>query len=85
MPIVASGLGTITKWLVKELEDLEIREVENIKTISLFGSARILRAGRLEEIPCQSKSNVRPLTNADVKNSQRSKTIKFLSLDYGDT
>ena len=44
IPIIIGALGTDTKGLVKELEDLEIRgRVETMQTISLLRSARILR------------------------------------------
>ena len=43
-PIMVSALGTITKELVKRLEDLEIRgQVEIIQNTTLFRSAQILR------------------------------------------
>ena len=42
--IVIVALGTVTKGLKKELEDLEIRgRKEIIQTIALLSSARILR------------------------------------------
>ena len=44
IPIVIGGLGTVTKGLVKGLEDLEITErVEIVQTTALFRSVRILR------------------------------------------
>ena len=44
MPIVIGALGTITKGLVLELEELEIRrQVETIQTTALLRLARILR------------------------------------------
>ena len=44
IPIVIGALGTVTKGLVKGLENLEIRgRVETIQTTALLGSARILR------------------------------------------
>ena len=44
VPIVIGALGTITKGLLKGLEDLEIgRLVETIQTIVLLRTARILR------------------------------------------
>ena len=43
-PIVIGPLGTVTKGLIKVLEDLEIRErVENIQITTILRSARILR------------------------------------------
>ena len=44
VPIVIGALGTITKGLLKGLEDLEIGgQVETIQTIALLRTARILR------------------------------------------
>ena len=44
MPVVIEALGTVTKGLVKCLEDFEISgRVETIQMIRLLGSARILR------------------------------------------
>ena len=46
IPIVTGALGTVTKELVKKLEDLEIRgRVVNIQITILLKSARILRRG----------------------------------------
>ena len=44
VPIVIGALGTITKGLLKGLEDLEVGgRVETIKTTALLRTARILR------------------------------------------
>ena len=44
VPIVISALGTITKGLLKDLEDLEVGgRVETIQTTALLRTARILR------------------------------------------
>ena len=44
IPIVIGALGTVTKRLVKRLEDLEIKgRVDTIQTTSLVRTARILR------------------------------------------
>ena len=44
LPVVIGALGTITKGLVKGLEDLEIRgQVEYIQKTPLSESAKILR------------------------------------------
>ena len=44
IPIVICSLGTVTKGLVDELEDLDLRgRVENIQTTALLGTARVLR------------------------------------------
>ena len=45
IPIVFSVFGTVTKGLLKELEDLEIGgRVETIQTMALLRTARILRS-----------------------------------------
>ena len=42
--IILIVIGTLTKGLIQELEDLEIMgQVESIKTTALLRSARILR------------------------------------------
>ena len=44
VPIVIGALGTITKGLLKGMEDLEVGEwVETIQTTALLRTARILR------------------------------------------
>ena len=44
IPIVIGALGTVTKGLLKGLEDLEVGgRVETIKTTTLLRTARILR------------------------------------------
>ena len=41
---IIGALGTVTKGLVQEQEDLEVRgRVVTIQTTALFGSAKILR------------------------------------------
>ena len=48
LPIVIGALGTVTKGLLKGLEDLEVGgRVETIETIALLRTVRILR-GALE-------------------------------------
>ena len=43
--IVIGALGTVTKGLLKELEDLEVGgQVETIQTTALLRTARILRS-----------------------------------------
>ena len=76
IPIVISTLGSVTKELVKGLEDLEIRGW--IDTIQITA---MLRSWRLEET-CQSNSIERPLPNADVKNS-RSQNNRYFSCPVG--
>ena len=44
IPIVIGALGTITKWLIKGLGNIEITgRVETIQTITLLRTDRILR------------------------------------------
>ena len=44
MPIMTDAFGTVTKELLKGLEDLEVgRRVENIQITALLRTARILR------------------------------------------
>ena len=44
IPIVIGVFGTVTKWLQRGLEDLEVgRRVETIQTTALLRTARILR------------------------------------------
>ena len=58
IPIVIGAFGTVTKGLLKGLEDLEVGgRVETIQTTALLRTARILR--RVQE---------RPVTQTPVKN-----------------
>ena len=58
-PIVISALGTVTKGLVKGLEEFDIRgRVDTIQTTALLRSARILR--RVRETCCHSDTSERP-------------------------
>ena len=69
IPIVIGAFGTVTKGLLKGLEDLEIRgQVETIQTTTLLRTDRIQR--RVQETCCHSNSSERPSVYADVKNSQ---------------
>ena len=68
IPIVIGAFGTVTKGLLKGLEDLEVGgRVETIQTTALLRRARILR--RVQETCCHSDSNEKPSANADVKSS----------------
>ena len=68
---VIYAFGTVTKGLLKGLEDLEIRgRMETIQTNTLLGTARE-ESRRLEEICCRSNSSEKPSVKIDVKNSQR--------------
>ena len=69
VPVVIGVFGTVTKGLLKGLEDLEVGErLETIQTIALLRTARILR--RVLETCCHSNSSERPSVNTDVKNSK---------------
>ena len=75
VPIVIGALGTVTKWLSKGLEDLEVGgRVETIQTTALLRVARILR--RVPETWVDSNPSEKPSANNDVKNSKRVKTKK---------
>ena len=89
IPIVIRTFGTIIKWLVRGLKDLEIRgRVETTQTIELLRLARILRVvpgdlRRLEETCCHSVSRERPSADADMKKVLMS-NIKYIK-NEGDT
>ena len=66
IPIVIGAFGTVTKGLLKGLEDLEVGgRVETFQTTTLLRTARIPR--RLEETCCHSDSSEKPSANTDVK------------------
>ena len=75
VPIVIGAFGTITKGLLKGLEDLEVGgRVETIQTTALLRTARIRdESWRLEETCCYSNSSEKPSANTDVKKLLRSK------------
>ena len=72
IPIVIDAFGTVTKGLLKSLEDLEVgSRVETIQTTALLKTAKILRRvletwGDLLSLNIQWKSSA----YADVKNSK---------------
>ena len=69
VPIVISALGTITKGLLKGLEDLQVGgQVETIQTTALLRTTRILR--QVLETCSHSNSSKKPSANTDVKNSK---------------
>ena len=72
VPIVIGALGTVTKGLLKGLEDLEVGgRVETIQTTALLRTARIQRRVlEIEETCCHSNSSEKPSANTDVKNSR---------------
>ena len=63
---------TVTKGLLKVLEDLEIKgRMETIQNAALLRTARILRRIQgLEETCYHSNFRERPSANSDIKNSQ---------------
>ena len=68
IPIVIGAFGTVTKGLLKGLENLEVgRRVETIQMTALLRTARILR--RVLETCCHSDSSEKPSANTDVKSS----------------
>ena len=73
IPIVIGALGTITKGLVRGLEDLVIRgQVETIQITALLRSAKVLRKVlENEETCCLSNSGEKASANAGVKNTKR--------------
>ena len=70
IPIVIGAFGTVTKGLLKGLEDLELGgRVDTIQTTALLRTVRILKESwRLEETCCHSHSSEKPSANTDVKN-----------------
>ena len=69
IPILIGEIGTVTKGLVKGVEDLQVGgRVEIIQTTTLLRSGRILR--RVLETCCHANSSEKQSTNADVKNSR---------------
>ena len=68
IPIVIGAFGTVTKGLLKGLEDLKVTgRVQTIQMTASLRTTRILR--RVLETCCHSKSSERPLAKTDVKNS----------------
>ena len=84
--IAIGALGRVTKGLVQEVEDLEIRgRVENIQTTALLRSTRILRRV-LEtrgDLP-NSNSSERLSDNAHVKNVPADHSVKFKECEKRD-
>ena len=73
VPIMTGAFGTITKGLLKCLEDLEVGgRVETIQIIALLRTARILM--RVQETwgdLLSLKLRWKPSANTDVKNAKR--------------
>ena len=83
VPITIGVFGTITKWLLKGLEDLEVGgRVETIHMTALLRTARILR--RVLETCCHSNFSEKPSANTDVKNSKRVNNNKNILIPRGN-
>ena len=73
IPIVIGVLGSVTKWLLKALEKLEIRGWIRPSKLQDYQD----RPGywetswRFEETKCKSNTSEKPSANAEVKNSRR--------------
>ena len=68
IPIVIDAFGTVTKGILKGLEDLKVGgRMETIQTTALLRTARILR--KILETYCHLNSTESQSANADVKNS----------------
>ena len=76
-PFVIDMHRTISKELVKGLEDLEIRgQVKTIQTTALLRSVKILR--RVQKICCHSNCSEKPPVNASMKKSHKGRTMFLL-------
>ena len=75
IPILTGALCTITKGLVQELEDLEIKKrIEAIQTTALLRLARIfIRVQELDETCCNSNFFEKPSANTGVKKKHNNK------------
>ena len=81
IPIVIGAFGTITKGLLKGLEDLEVGgRVETIQKQYYWERLEYREESwRLEETFCHSNSSEIPSAKTDVKNSEG------VNNNYGDT
>ena len=72
IPIVICAFGTVTKGLLKGLEDWEYEEEWRPSKLQHYWERPEYWAEswRLEETYCHSNSSERPSTNTDLKNSQ---------------
>ena len=79
IPIVIGAFGTVTKGLLKGLDDLEVGgQVETIQTTALLKTARILRQvleSRAEQTCCHSISSERTSAYTHVKTSNDNNII----------
>ena len=71
IPIVIGAFGTVTKGLLKGLEDLEVGGQKRPSKLLYYWEWPEYweESWRLEETCCHSNSNERPSTKSDVKNS----------------
>ena len=71
IPIVIGAFGTVTKGLLKGLDDLEVGgRVETIQTTAYCERPQYWgESWRLEDTCCHSNSSEKSLANADLKNS----------------
>ena len=72
IPVVIGAFGTVTKGLLKGLEDLKFGGwVETIQTTALLRTDRIVKKSwRFEETCSHSNSSEKPSAKTDVKNIQ---------------
>ena len=75
IPIVIGAFGTVTKGLLKRLEDMEVGgRVETIQTTTLLRTysshdSSWEESWRLEKTCCHSDFSEKPSAKSDVKNS----------------
>ena len=71
IPIVIGAFGTVTKGLLKGLEDMEVADGGRPSKRQYFWERTEYweESWRLEETCCHSDSSERPSAYADVKNS----------------
>ena len=70
LPVMIGAFGSITKGLLKGLEDLEVGgRVETIQTTALLKTVRE-ESWRFEKFCCHSNSSEKPSADADMKKSK---------------
>ena len=86
IPIVIGTFGTVTKGLLKGLEDLEVGDrVDTIQTTASLKTVSILRrVQETEKTCCHSNYSERPSAYADVKNSNKTLISKLATIVEGD-
>ena len=73
IPILIGSLRTISKELIKGLEDLEIGDNPDNGIMKIVQTTE--RPWRLEETRCNSNSSEKPSANSSMKHSQKVKII----------